>query len=230
MTQNNDAPSLVDLHTAHMSALDAFQADPTKPELKDAATAATTKYREAFDADIKARNEATAKSKPPEKYDIKLPKDSKLDGKVIEDVASFAKANGLSNEKAQAILERESTRFAAYVEEAQAQQMKQIEDEQKAWIEELKTDKEIGGEKLPKTVELTKRFLEKVAPKGMVELLDQTGIGNNPMFIRFVMNAIKAGNFAEDTMVSGASGGGKDENLPPEKRVYPKMQEQLGRA
>lgn len=229
MTQNNDAPSLVDLNTAHLSALEAFQAAPDKPELKEAVTASATKWKEAFDADLKARNEAAEKSKPPENYDLKLPKDSKLDGKVIEDVATFAKANGLTNDKAQAILERENSRFAAYVEQSQTQLKQQIEAEQKAWIDEITNDKEIGGDKLPKTMELTKRFVEKVAPKGMIELLDETGLGNNPMFVRFVMNTIKAGNFKEDTMVSGAASNTKP-NVAPEKSLYPDMQKELGRA
>jgi hypothetical protein len=44
----------------------------------------------------------------PEKYDLKLPEASLLDASHVEKLTAFAKERGLSNDEAQALLEREN--------------------------------------------------------------------------------------------------------------------------
>lgn len=160
----------------------------------------------------------------PEKYDLKLPKDSLLDAKDVDAIADFAKANKLPANVAQAILEQKHADREAYVEG----QRKMLEDESNKWLEEVKADKEIGGANAAKNIELAKRMAVKFGPEGFEKELDESRLGNHPMFVKMMVRLLKAANFAEDTLVvSGAP------PAPPAKdgakAMYPNMAKQLGR-
>ena len=142
----------------------------------------------------------------PDKYDLKLSDGSLLKPENVNAITEFAKSNKLSNEQAQAVLDRENANFAAYVDA----QKKQVVEEQQAWIKEAKEDEEIGGDNLGKNMELSKRLIAKYGPEGFAKELEDSGYGNYPNLIKFIVRIIKANNFAEDTLVSpNASGSGK---------------------
>ena len=88
------------LYDAAFTAHEAAQANPDDETLKEAAKQAMIKARESYAAERKPPAAKVA----PEKYDLKLPEGSKLDAKHIEKIAADAKARGLSQEDAQALL------------------------------------------------------------------------------------------------------------------------------
>ncbi len=231
MTENADggagATETIDqIHDAHLAAFDAFQADPSKPELKEAATKAAEKWKTSFAADKKASEEAAASGKPPEKYDLKPPQDSKLEPKDVDAIAEFAKANKLPANVAQAILERTSADREAYVEGLR----NQVQEEQKQWLDEIVKDPEIGGdaEKAAKTAELVKRVHAKFAPPEFAKIMDETGYGNNPGYVKMIARILKAANFKEDTLVVNGTPPGPPPK-DPAKAMYPNMAKALGR-
>jgi hypothetical protein len=80
----------------------------------------------------------------PTKYELKIPDGSGLDPAFSESLSSFAKDKGLSNEQAQAVLERESKLLT---DDRQAQLQAMETDYQKkveGWKEQNKNDKDIG--------------------------------------------------------------------------------------
>lgn len=190
-------------YEAANKAIEAYMANPT-PELKTAAEAA-----------LKQAKESQPAAKPvPEKYEFKLPEGSKLDAKHQEALTAFAKARGLSQEDAQALLERDNLALKAQVEKVDA--------DYKGFVDGLRkqseADPEIGGPRLNESVEKAGRVLGRFDPAGKVkQVLDESGYGNHPEVIRF-LNKIFA-SMKEDELVIPA--------MPPtakktmEEKFYP---------
>lgn len=118
--------------------------------------------------------------KPPVEYKLALPKDSPLAPSVIDEIASYAKEQGLSNEAAQGILERQSKAVAEY-EAGKKTEFEKIRD---GWKDEVKADKELGGENLAKSAELAQRVVDRFGSKGFKTMLEDTQFGDNPEVIR----------------------------------------------
>jgi len=148
------------------------------PVLKDAA--AETKDTEVTSAEKleSAKEEVKA---VPEKYELKLPEGSLVDNSRLEEIAAFAKAQGFSNETAQAVLDRESGALNAYHESQQAM-LKELTEVK--WVEQVKADKEIGGEKFRENVELAHRALAHFGSEDFKNELNRTGFGNHPELVR----------------------------------------------
>lgn len=158
----------------------------------------------------KAEPTLSAKSVVPEKYDLKLPEGSTLDASSVEKIASFAKERGLSNEQAQAILERDHEAKASFDEANKpgtgSEWIRRTSDMEKAAL----ADKEIGGtkENLLANCELGKQVLTKFFPENVTKFLVDTGFGSHPDVIRGFAKLGKM--MAPDQLViPGASAGNK---------------------
>lgn len=142
-----------------------------------------------------AKPDGSAEGQPPaapvvpEKYDLKLPEGSKIDASALEVFASQAKAEKLTQEQAQARLDRESALLTSYADAQQAQ-LEQLS--QGEWMEKIKIDKEIGGEALNKNVEIAKRVVHKFGSPALMEDLNRTRLGNYPEFVRMMVRIGKA--------------------------------------
>jgi hypothetical protein len=145
-----------------------------------------------------------AESKVPEKYELKIPEGSDLDADAVERISSFAKEKGLTNDQAQELLNREHEAVQGF----KSNQMQLIETKKLQWVEQLKTDKELGGENFAKSVEESSRVIKKYFPESFQKELEKTGLGNYPDLVRGFARIGKA--MANDTLVtSGAQSGGK---------------------
>lgn len=71
-----------------------------------------------------------------------------------------------------------------------------------SWAESVKTDKEIGGEKLAENLAVAKRAVDTFGSPALKELLNQTGLGNHPEVVKAFFKAGKA--ISEDGFVRGA--------------------------
>jgi len=135
----------------------------------------------------------------PEKYELKLPEGVKLDGKLIEDVASYAKENGLSNEQAQKLLDRQSGAVIAHNQTLLNEYQAQI----KTWQDVAMADKEIGGDNLKASQELAFRAVDKYGGEAFRKILVDTGYEHHPEVLRAFSRIGKA--MAEDRMHNPAS-------------------------
>lgn len=183
---------------------------PADGEVADVNGAPPAKPEDQKPADSKPADQKDSDTKEPqgtapvvtEKYDLKLPEGSLLKPEHIDSVSEFSKENKLTQEMAQKVLERENTVITAYVEE----QKKMVEDLSVKWVEEVKADKDLGGNNFAKTAELSKRVIDKFGPE-LVKELELTGLGNHPAFVRFtnrIGQAMSSGEFV------------KGEQKPPE--------------
>lgn len=145
----------------------------------------------------------------PEKYDLKIPDGSTLDAKYVDSIAQFSKERGLSNEQAQAILERDNVLMKSWNEKQAAETAANARGG-KAWTERVNkweadalADKEIGGtpENLRQSSELCRRVLDKHFDPGIINFLNETGLGSHPLLMK---GFAKLGRLmADDKFVGG---------------------------
>ncbi len=149
----------------------------------------------------------------PDAYELKVPEGSLLDAGFVEKTKSFAKEKGLSNDEAQAILERESAAVATHAEGQKVQFEKTVD----TWAKNAEADQEIGGQEYKQNVTLAGQFIERFGTPALKKQLNETGLGNHPELIRLCVRAGKA--MANDTLVLPKTSAGKK---PIEERFYGK--------
>lgn len=146
--------------------------------------------------------EAAAKTPTPIEYKIVLPKDAVIEATAVERITAFAKAHQLSPEAAQQALDHAN---AEVVADRAAQQQRQAEAfktlSRETWVNELKADKEFGGEKFDATVLESKRAGDKFMTAEEKQILNETGWGNHPLLVRIFARVGRA--MGEDGLVTG---------------------------
>lgn len=134
----------------------------------------------------------------PEKYELKLKDGSPLDPKDLDKIAAIARQQGLSQEQAVTLLSHHEE-FATGLEARQTEAFNTLKQQ---WSDEVKADKELGGDNWSATLKNTKAAMDRFAPessefgKAFREMLIETGYTNHPMWVRFVNSIGKA--LAED--------------------------------
>ena len=150
-------------------------------------TKVTTEQTQEKSVEAKAQEEG-AKPKEEVKYDLKLPEGTLLTQAEVDKIVSFSKEQGLSQESAQKLVEREHEILANY-KDNQEQQFEQMRDQ---WFKQVESDKELGGENLKTTAELAKRALNKFAPDSLKKFFAESPYGNHPEIIRMFSNIGKS--------------------------------------
>ena len=148
-----------------------------------------------------ADKESEKKAEKPEGEEIVIskPDESLLSDADMESIAAYSKAQGLSKEAEQKLVEYQSGVLGKHADE----QMTAHERQVSGWSEECKVDKEIGGENYEKSVELAKRVVHKFGSDKFLESLNETGFGNNPEVVRCFARIGQA--MASDTLVKGGA-------------------------
>ena len=147
----------------------------------------------------------------PEQYDFRAPEGMQFDAAVIEQFSGIARELNLPQDAAQKMLDRMAPVL-------QARQSEQLAVASEQWVTAAKADQEFGGEQLAENLGHAKRALDQFGTTELKSLLNDSGLGNHPEVIRFMVRAGKA--ISEDRFVAGtrgASGPGDD----PAKRLFP---------
>ncbi|NMM70778.1 peptidase [Serratia marcescens] len=150
-------------------------------------------------ADKEAAEKAEKEKKPaaPEKYEFTPPEGQELDANALAVFEPIAKELGLSQEQAQKLVD-----IYPQIQQQQAESWsKQVAD----WGEQVKADKEIGGDKFNASVGAAQRALDQFGNPELREYLNASGLGNHPALVRFCAKVGKA--MAEDTFVVPNQGG-----------------------
>src|SRR5437867_4372438 len=148
-----------------------------KTNATTAGDAAVTKY--------KTDSEAARLKGIPERYEFKFADQTPLNpSEDAAKIAEYSRSQGFNAEQAQTLVDLIQDRASALT----ARQLADYDRETKAWAEQVKTDKELGGLKLQETQRNLGRVMDRFAPKDSAfrKLLDATGYGNHPEFVRFV--------------------------------------------
>ncbi|MFD2232773.1 hypothetical protein [Phaeospirillum tilakii] len=141
---------------------------------------------------------------------IKMPDDLPITNpEGLAAFRSLAAEAGLSVDQAQRLVDFQAGQIRAQQQAAQAT----IAD----WSKQAAADKEFGGEAFAANAGIARQALQAFATPALVELFNQTGIGNHPEMIRAFYRVGKA--MAEDGRVA-ASGAPKGDRLAA---LYPTM-------
>lgn len=129
-------------------------------------------------------------STAPESYgEFNLPDDFEFSGELLDQFKEVAKKNGLSQEAAQAMVD-----YTVSVKTAERQQMIKTVN---GWAKEASADKEIvSGKSIIKGVINT-------APEPLRNLLVDSGLTNNPDFLRWCLGIGKGGSMQEQPIING---------------------------
>lgn len=133
------------------------------------------------------------KTKAPEKYELKLEKDSLLTKDQVEEIEAFSKQQGFSNDQAQELLNREEKLLTGYKETLH----EEFEQKTKQWLEDIKADKQLGGDNFKKNIEQAKRVVDRFATQEFKNALNESGFGNHPELVRTFVKIGEA--MSEDT-------------------------------
>jgi hypothetical protein len=173
----------------------------------------------------KEGEEKPAAEKPKEvtKETLKLPKDSQLSAAAVDEIVAHAKAQGLSQEQAQAQLERESKLVSDTRATAKDEGQKLLTEKVNEWTETSENDPEFGGEKLKETTVRCNSVLKKYFSPDFVKVLIETGYSNHPELIRGLNRVAKSMDPAQlilaGAQVPGSSQKTADQILYPESQA-----------
>lgn len=153
-----------------------------------------------------------AKVEPEVKYDLKLPKDSKLTQADQDAVAAFAKEHKIAPEMAQKLLERDHAAKEAFIT-ANQKGGPVWTDRVQAYEKEALMDPDLGAGdpvKLTAICEQGRRVLDKYGTPKLKQYLIDSGMGSNAEVLKMFANLAKAS--AEDTIVSPQPAAGAPAN------------------
>ena len=186
----------------------------------DAGEPTTTDSTAAPAADIAATAPADATStqdtKPtepvvPEAYDLKMPDGVELDQAATTEFTAIAKELKLDQAAAQKLAD-----IGAKMAQRQADAHAQLVE---TWTEQVKTDKEIGGDKLAENLGVARKAIDTFGSPEFKALLNSTGLGNHPEVVKLAFKVGKA--ISEDGFVSGSPKGNTTND--PAKKLFPNM-------
>jgi len=146
----------------------------------------------------------------PESYEFAMPEGVQLDKTAAEEFTVIAKELKLDQATAQKVAD-----VGAKMAQRQAEaHVKLVE----TWTEAVKTDKEIGGDKLAENLGVARKALEAFGTPELKDVLNSTGFGNHPAVIKAFYKIGKA--ISEDRFVTG---GAKGPETDIAKRMFPSM-------
>lgn len=142
-----------------------------------------------------AAKEAAKPAGAPEKYEpFNQPDGATLDQAVMDQFSDAARELNLPQDKAQQLIDKMAPTIAA----RQAEQLDTLRTE---WQAQATTDKEYGGDKLPENLAAAQKAMAAFATPELTKMLNDTGLGNHPEVIRFMVRTGKA--MGEDKIVAG---------------------------
>ena len=146
----------------------------------------------------------------PESYDLKMPEGVELDKTAADEFSAIAKELKLDQESAQKFAD-----VGAKMAQRRAEQHATLVQ---SWVEQVKADKDIGGDKLQENLGIARRGLEVFGSPELRDVLNATGFGNHPEVIRAFYKMGKT--VSEDKFVKGSAPGSTTDIA---KRMFPTM-------
>ena len=159
--------------------------------------------------------EAKAKAGEVDYSDLKVPDTFDASDSGLAQFKDQAAKAGLSFEQAQAFLDADIARAEENTKAYQAR----VEKQNNEWAEEAKSDPEIGGVDFEENLHKARKFLANYNDPKLVEMLNKTGMGNHPSFIKMFVRLGQVGS--EDSTSVLMQPGRRERTL--EERLVPEL-------
>jgi hypothetical protein len=142
------------------------------------------------------KSEEAKPGEVPEKYEIKLDEGFELDQGSLDLFTPIFKELGITNEGAQKLVDT----YVPMIQGMEEKIRKESLDEFKKITDGWKADtlKELGPDS-DKKLAICAKAINKFGEEGLRDALDQTGFGNHPLFVKFVM---RVGEIVSEDTVS----------------------------
>jgi len=204
--------SAPDSNTATSLVTGAPATEAVKPAEATTETPATEPAAPPVKEEAKAPEVKPTERVTPEKYEFKAPEGTQLDPELVGTFETTAKELGLTQSEAQTLVEKMAPQMVAAQEAARTAVVTQ-------WTADAKSDKEFGGDKLNENLAVAKKALDAVGTPELKELLEKTGLGNNPEIIRAfyrVGKQISTGSFVQGGKAPVSQSGNAASKLYPD--------------
>lgn len=155
----------------------------------------------------------------PEKYEFTMPEGVEMDSEMLAEFEPIAKELGLSQEKAQKLVDIQIKSLQKLQAAHEIQQEEAFKEMTTQWATAAKADSEYGGAKFNENLSVAQKALKQFASDGLIEYLNSSGLGNHPEVIRTFVKVGKA--ISEDKFVVGGQGGARATD--PAKVIYPNL-------
>lgn len=172
--------------------------DSADKPLVDSADASDT---DKSDADKPDGKEEQKPEGAPEKYEFKAGEGVEIDAAAMADFEPVARELNLTNEQAQKLVDV----YPKILSGVQQRQAEAWQKQTEGWAESVKTDKEVGGDKLTANLGAAQRALDQFGTPELREYLDGTGLGNHPELVKAFIKVGKA--MSEDGVLTGKESG-----------------------
>lgn len=146
----------------------------------------------------------------PETYEFKMPEGMDLDTTAASEFSALAKELKLDQPTAQKVADIGAA-MATRQAEAHAELVQ-------GWVESVKTDKEIGGDKLAENLGVARKALDQFGSQEARDILNNSGLGNHPAVIKMFLAIGKA--IGDDGFVKGSPPGSSESAAD---KMYPSM-------
>lgn len=154
--------------------------------------------------------EKDSKPAEPEPYELTAPDGYPMGADALKAFTDHCRAAGFSKEQAEKQLDWMKGNYQRWQEEQVTQR--------KSWREELRADKDFGGDKYDASLAEARQALAQFDDGGQIRaMLNETGYGDHPAVVRIFARVGRA--LAEDNAIGKSDGGGK--KSPLEDRLYP---------
>lgn len=154
--------------------------------------------------------ETQATAAAPDSYEFTMPEGVALDKTAADEFTAIAKELKLNQADAQKVAD-----VGAKMAQRQAEAHTQLVE---SWVESVKADKEIGGDKLAENLAVARKAIDTFGTPELKDVLNATGFGNHPAVIKAFYKAGMA--ISGDRFVSGSPKGPETDMA---KKMFPNM-------
>lgn len=184
--------------------------EPTTTDSATAPDSTTASTPPAAAADPKTDATKATEPQVPESYELQMPDGIELDKASADEFTTIAKELKLDQAAAQKLAD-----IAAKQAQRQVEAHTRLVE---SWVEQVKADKEIGGDKFDENLGIARKALDTFGTPELRDVLNASGLGNHPAVIKAFIKAGKA--ISEDRFVTG-SPKGADTDMA--KKMFPSM-------
>lgn len=184
--------------------------EETKTEVKEEPKAEETKEQPKEETKEEPKEEPKVEVKEETKeveYNFKFPKDLKVEESEVAKLKELSKELKLSNEQAQKFVDFTANQAKLFGDKA-FQDFNKMKEDWGKQTKDLYTDEQIGN---------AGKVAREVGGEKFVELLETTGLANNPLVVGFLEKV--SANYTNDKLVIGKTSGGE----PTEKQILDVM-------
>lgn len=148
-----------------------------------------------------------------EDFSLTADQDSLIGQDRVDEIARFAKEQGLSKEIAEQLVQREENLVDAFNQNLETQREKTVE----GWAKQCEEHPVYGGDKYEQSKAYARSAIQKFVPERIQRQMIETGLGNNPDYFEVFARIGEA--MKDDSIEQGAQPANAKRSLA--QRLYP---------